>query len=158
MRLAPALCVLRGGALWGLLGSSLACVPTRVLSLEPAKAGTPDGGPVVVNGQSHTLAECYSGDRERFLGVDLLSAEGDLILRVAMDPIEGPRLKLVRRGAEGSSTTLFSAKDCTELEADVRPTHFIVNTIRDVEGEVRARCGGEGGVSLVATVRFAHCH
>jgi hypothetical protein len=132
-----------------------ACVRTGLTGLPP---GGPfaGGAPASLNvgGRSVVVAECRSGDHELFLGVDLLAAEGGLRLRVAIDPIDGPRLKLFREGR----AELVDPVRCQDLKAVVRPTRWRVNEVRDVQGEVTARCTLADGSVFEAQVAFAHCH
>ena len=109
-----------------------------------------------VDGQPYRISACRSGDREYFLGVDLVDEGRGTFLRVLIDPIEGPRLKVFRGSAQKAE--VLGRGQCSELRASVRPTGWRVNHVRDVEGEVAAECTLSDGDRLEARVNFAHCH
>ena len=89
------------------------------------------------------------------LGADLVGASNEPLLRVVIDPLDGARLRLW--GAERGGVVL-GPDQCPGLRASVRPTGWWVNDIRDVAGEVQARCTLEDGGLLEASVAFDHCH
>ena len=97
---------------------------------------------------------CRSGDHAYFLGADLLGASNEPLLRVLIDPLDGPRLRLLgRRGG-----AVLGPGQCSELRASVQHTGWWVNDVRDVAGEVQARCTLADGGLLEAHVAFDHCH
>ncbi len=123
---------------------------------------TPSPGPVAavisLDGDEHRLAACWSGDRESFLGVDMADESRDLLLRLVIDPMEGPRLRLMRGPGAAGRGMAFDTSGCRELQAQVRPTGWRVNRVRDFTGELRADCTSEQGAHLVAHLAFSHCH
>ncbi len=145
----------------------LAALAILVLSLPGCATtqvgGAGLGGPAVeqatltVGRQSYQIDTCTSGDLLQFLGVDLADQKAGAIARLAMDPIDGPRLKVVVRGAEEGSAVL--ARDqCSVLDADVHPTNWVVNTVRAVSGYVNAECRSASGQAISLHARFTHCH
>jgi hypothetical protein len=134
-----------------------ACVRTSVGGLDPSRPGAGRvSAHLSVDGRDSPLSACLSGDRQHFMGVDLIGGDSESFLRVLIDPLEGPRL-LFRRETAGEPQVL-GRKECSELRASVRPTGWRVNHVRDVEGEVAADCRLSDGGRLVARVTFAHCH
>ena len=134
-----------------------ACVArTSVHGLSAAAAG--EAGPraeLKVGGRAVPVAGCRSGDHAYFLGADLVGASNEPLLRVVIDPLEGPRLRLWALERDGR---VLGPDQCPELRASVRPTGWWVNDVRDVAGEVQARCTLEDGGLLEAHVAFDHCH
>ena len=101
---------------------------------------------------------CVSGDLEYFLGVDLLDQEGGALVRIAIDPIDGPRIRVRMRG-EGEGAGLVLTRDqCRQLDGDVRYTGWTINTVRDFSGFLDAECRDEEGLQISLHVRFSHCH
>lgn len=134
-----------------------ACVRTGLHGLPPGGAFA-SAAPASVNvgGRAVTFSACRSGDRESFLGVDLLAPSDGFRLRVVQDPIDGPRLKLFRR--ETGDGEVLTPDRCRELRAAVRPTRWRVNEVRDVEGELAARCTLADGTVFEVKAAFRHCH
>jgi hypothetical protein len=74
-----------------------------------------------------------------------------------IDPLEGPRLKIVARGLEEGSVVLTRTQ-CSQLDADVHPTNWIVNDVRAVSGFVNAECRSAAGPAVSLHARFTRCH
>jgi hypothetical protein len=136
--------------------SAPACATTQVAGAGPAGPAV-EQATLTFGRQSYQIDACTSGDLLQFLGVDLADQKAGAIARLVMDPIDGPRLKVVVRGAEEGSVVL--ARDqCSLLDADVRPTNWVVNTVRAVSGYVNAECRTPSGQAVSLHARFTHCH
>jgi hypothetical protein len=134
------------------------CVRTHVHDSVPALAdGRMEGATLSIGGQPYELAICRSGDREYFLGVDLADRADRAALRVVIDPMDGPRLRVVLKGAGERKDVVLGRDSCRRLEATIQPTGWWVNRVRDFGGSLDADCAG-AGLDVVAHVRFAHCH
>ena len=122
------------------------CVHTRVggrLSIEtasPAAAFAPE--------------RCWSGAREYFYGVDLASGNSQARLRVLLDPLGGPVLKL----SSGGGVRLLSGDKCSVLKVDLKPTGWRVNGVRDFSGTLSLDCEPEPGTHIQGDLSFTHCH
>jgi hypothetical protein len=128
-----------------------------------AKAGSPESpnasGQVVVRGAGAPVTEsleiCASGEPQGFFGVDLSNEAGDVVLRVAQDPIDGPRARLQRPGAEPARLEQAS---CSVLTATIEKTGTRNNNVTLLEGQVALDCKLADGTSVVAEARFSRCH
>ena len=139
-----------------LLGFSFSCVPivtTRVGSLNEV------GGFATFSygGAVFRPSACYSGARSSFLGVDLIDEEAHVGLRLAIDPIDGPRLRWTRYDRAGNKVDVAQFPSCSALSADVHPTSWRVNDIQDYSGQLNAVCANDTK-ELKADLRFEHCH
>jgi hypothetical protein len=138
-----------------LLGSLVTgCATTQVAG------GTTSGidqATLSVAGQQYQIDACTAGGLLQFLGVDLADQKAGAFARVVIDPIEGPRLKIVARGLEEGSVVL-TRNQCSQLDADVHPTNWIVNNVRAVSGFVNAECRSAAGPAVSLHARFTHCH
>lgn len=149
----------RSAALWLILVPlEVACVRTHVGdTAATVTGGRIPGATLSVGGQDYVLAVCRSGDREYFLGVDLADREGQAAVRVLIDPMDGPRLRVALESTGGRKSMVLGPSSCRRLEARIEPTGWRVNRVRDFDGSLEADCAGEG-LEVVAHVRFAHCH
>jgi hypothetical protein len=138
---------------------SAGCVRTYVgaLASTPA-AGLLPGATLSIGGQGYELVSCASGDRESFLGVDLADRKEQAILRLVVDPMEGPRLKVVVGGPGSRKSLALPSSSCRRLQARVEPTAWRANRVRDFSGFVDADCTSDTGIDVLARVRFTHCH
>ncbi len=111
-----------------------------------------------VGDRQYKIDACSSGDLEYFLGVDLADQKGGALVRLVIDPIDGPRLAFVFR-EDGAGKRLVLRRDqCSQLEAAARYTGWQVNTVRDVSGFVDAECRSDEGQAVGLHIRFSHCH
>jgi hypothetical protein len=133
----------------------LGCATTKLAgsastSIEEARLSVGD--------RHYQLDSCSSGDLEYFLGVDLADQKGGALVRLVIDPIDGPRLAFVFRD-DGAGQRLVLGRDrCSQLEAAVRYTGWEINTVRDFSGFVDAECRSDEGQAIGLHVRFSHCH
>jgi hypothetical protein len=140
---------------------SMGCVRTEVAALtRVAATATTSSNPgpaapaiLSVGDRQYALAACRSGDREYFRGVDLADAAAQTRLRLLIDPMDGPRLRVAGGGEER-----VIVRSCRRLEARVDPTGWRVNRVRDVSGFVDADCTTDSGLEVHAHVQFTHCH
>jgi hypothetical protein len=106
----------------------------------------------------YRIEACSSGDLQHFLGVDLVDRTAGASARVVIDPIDGARVRVVLPSGDGRASVVFNREQCSQLDADVRPTAWRVNTVRDVSGFVNAECRSAAGPAVSLHARFAHCH
>jgi hypothetical protein len=146
------------GLLFSLPLLHVACAKTSIAGLSGTGAQAVEHAMLKIGDQQFRFDTCKSGDLEHFLGVDLIDGQGGAIVRVVMDPIDGPRLRIVY-GAGGSRHRVDLAPGrCGQLDADARPTNWIVNDVRDVSGFVDVECAAGPGPAISLHVRFSHCH
>ena len=112
----------------------------------------------IAGDRQYQLDACSSGDLQHFLGVDLADQKAGAAVRLVIDPLQGPRLRVAFRETAPGQALVLGREQCARLEAAARPTGWEVNTIRDVSGFVDAECNGDGGETIRVHVRFSHCH
>jgi hypothetical protein len=111
-----------------------------------------------VDERQYRLDACSSGDLEYFLGVDLADQARSAFVRLVIDPLDGPRVKVVLRNGEAREELVLGPEQCLQLDAGVKPTGWRINTVRDFSGFVSAECRREDGRAVNLHVRFFHCH
>jgi hypothetical protein len=136
----------------------VACAKTSITGRSGTGVPAVENAMLKVGDQQFRFDACNSGDLEHFLGVDLIDRQGGAIVRVAIDPIDGPRVRIVY-GAVGSRQRVDLAPGrCRQFDADARATNWIVNDVRDVSGFVDVECAADPGPAISLHVRFSHCH
>jgi hypothetical protein len=143
-----------------LLSLAVGCASTSIRGAVPPDAETAgsDGATMSVGEQRYRLDACRSGDLEHFLGVDLADRQGGATVRLVIDPIDGPRVRIVDGRGEARRRIDLIPSRCRVLDARVRPTGWIVDTVRDVSGSIDADCPGDPGPAVELHARFSHCH
>lgn len=99
---------------------------------------------------------CFAGEYEQFFGFILRANGSPVVLRAAIDPLDGPGLRIV--GLQGSSGLVVRPDACERLELVVERTGWEVNEIQDLSGALDVRCTAEDGTSIEGSVEVRHCH
>lgn len=104
-----------------------------------------------------TPDECASGQRQGFFGADLRAGgQDDALIRVLLDPRDGPILKVnIPGGAQG--LTLQPGPSCPRFDLHVERQNSTINDIANVRGHVRVDCD-DAELKLQADITFANCH
>jgi hypothetical protein len=145
--------------LWLLLALlPVACARTSLTERPSAGGPHAEGATLRVGDRQFRLDACISGDLEHFLGVDLADRQGGAIVRVAIDPIDGPRIRVLHDAGGSRQRLDLTPGRCGQFAADARPTNWIVNDVRDVSGFVDVECPGDAGPAVSLHARFSHCH
>lgn len=149
-------------ALIPMLGSCLlltACFSSRPIG-GPAEGSPPLGSFAVISPTlgDRTLApsECTAGDRQLFLGADFSSSTGPLVLRLVVDPIAGPAIRVFDAGAPFDRSVVFRRSDCRAFHFSIERTGWRINDVYDYRVTLELDCSREGeSVSGQATA--THC-
>jgi hypothetical protein len=97
---------------------------------------------------------CRSGHESYFLGADLWSDEESGRVRIVIDPVEGPLVRVTRSG----ETALYVPGTCEYLDATAEWTGWTVNDVREVRGQLRLDCTLPSGERVHGDLQFAGCH
>jgi hypothetical protein len=123
-----------------------------------ATSGALQGATFSIGAERYHVDVCRSGDLEYFLGVDLEDQARGAVVRLFIDPMYGPRLRVIHGTGESREIAILGRSQCRELEADLRTTGWRVNTVRDFSGSLDAECKSDAGHDVSVHVRFEHCH
>jgi hypothetical protein len=108
------------------------------------------GSPV----QSLRPSACRSGHESYFLGADLWSPDESPRVRIVIDPVEGPLVRVTRSG----QTNLYVPGTCEYLDASAEWTGWTVNDVREVRGQLQLDCTLPSGERVHGDLQFAGCH
>lgn len=103
-------------------------------------------------------SRCTAGDRERFLGADFRDETGDAVLRLAIDPVDGPAVRVFSSAAPFRKTVVFRASECRVFNWSLEATTMRVNRIQDYRVALDLDCAGKSGDSIEGRVASRHCH
>lgn len=161
-------CIVRRlGRLVGVLSMStlLAGCTTSATGLEPSTA---DGGSEAALGSFDVASigappatirptACQAGDHELFLGADLVDPATGMVVRLVIDPLDGPALRVYDSDAPFDRTVLFFREECSQFDMTLGETGTIVNNIVERTLELEVDCENELGATIRGRARAASC-
>lgn len=108
---------------------------------------------------STTLAPtvCSAGDRQSFLGADLLTPGSPVVLRLVVDPLDGPGVLLYASEAQFDKTVVFRRADCAVFHFSLDSTGWRINDYEDYRLTLELDCSKEGE-SVKGSASSTHCH
>ena len=101
--------------------------------------------------------QCLAGDNELFLGVDLVDPATRLVVRLVIDPLAGPALRVFDSGARFDRSVLFFREECTIFSMDFGSTGWIVDDIIVRRIELEVECENEDGATIRGRVSAERC-
>jgi hypothetical protein len=121
----------------------------RLGSFQVASIGAPPG----------TIAPtaCAAGDHERYLGAELVDADTNLIVRLVIDPLWGPALRVYDGDAPFDRSVLFFREECTTFEMALDETGSTVNGIVERSLALAVECENEDGAVIRGSASAASC-
>lgn len=121
----------------------------RLGSFEVASIGAPPG--------TIAPATCVVGDHELFLGADLVDPDSHLVVRLVIDPLDGPALRVYDADEPFDRSVLFFRDECTAFAIDLAETGSMVNNIVERRLELEVECENEDGATIRGSVTVARC-
>jgi hypothetical protein len=101
---------------------------------------------------------CWSGQRQVFRGADIFdeTTKEMFVLRLVLDPIEGPVVRIFRDSEWGPSIILRRA-DCTTFDYELAGTGKSVNFVSEVRVSLQLDCRSRAGDLVVGKVDLPTC-
>ncbi len=121
----------------------------RLGSFEVGSIGAPPG--------TIAPATCVGGDHELFLGADLVDPDSNLVVRLVVDPLDGPALRVYDADEPFDRSVLFFREECTKFGMDLAETGSMVNNIVERRLELEVDCQNEDGATIRGNVTAALC-
>jgi hypothetical protein len=100
---------------------------------------------------------CTSGDPEFFLGADFADASSGLVLRLVVDPIRGPAVRLFSAGSPFDNDIVFTRAECAVFHFSLDSTGWRVNRVSDYRVTLELDCSRDGE-SIRGHSSSTHCH
>lgn len=114
-------------------------------------------GPTLGKLELHTN-KCLSGQARAFLGADIYdeTTKEALVLRLVLDPIQGPIVRILKDSETGPSIILRS-RDCRTFVYKLESTGKSVNFVTEVRVSLQLDCRSRAGDFVVGKVDLPAC-
>ena len=153
----PRFAVLLGIGMVPLLVSCLASRPVGDSgSSGPQALGSLEVASQVLGNHVLTPTVCTSGDRQQFLGADLSDPGTSLVLRLAVDPLEGPAVRVFSAEAPFDRSVVFRRSDCAVFHFSLDSTGWRVNDVEDYRVTLQLDCS-RPGERVSGSASSSHC-
>lgn len=149
--------VLGGIALCAGCLSSRPVGDSAVSPAQPSALGSFTVSSQVLGNQVFTPSACTAGDREFFLGADFKGGDSTLILRLVVDPLDGPAVRIFSTDAQFDRSVVFRRSDCAVFHFSLDSTGWRVNDMNDYRLTLQLDCS-RPGESLRGSASTTHCH
>jgi hypothetical protein len=102
--------------------------------------------------------KCLSGGHWLFRGAEIFdeTTQEVLVLRLVLDPIEGPIVRFYKDSEWGPSIVL-RRPDCEKLEFDLHRTGVMVNGVEEVHVSLQLDCRSAAGDVVTGRVDLPAC-
>jgi len=107
--------------------------------------------------QTFSPKECTAGDHQLFLGADLESEGSPLVLRLVVDPLEGPAVRLFSTDAQFDKSVVFRRADCKVFHFSLEGTGWRIDHYNDYSLTLQLECAKEGE-TISGSASSTHCH
>ena len=100
---------------------------------------------------------CTGGDRQLFLGADLKDEKSGMVIRLVVNPLEGPAVRAFAAAKPFEESLVFHRSDCRTFHFSLESTALRINRIQDYRFSLELDCA-VGDATLRGTALAAHCH
>lgn len=147
----------------------LAAASAGCFSLQPMPVGTaatasPAAGLGSIQVSSPKLGDltivptdCASGSRQYFLGGDFLDAKSGVTVRLAVDPIGSPAIRVFSQSAPFDKSVAFRREECSVFHFSLDTTGWRVNHVDDYRLTLNVDCA-RANESVRGTASATHCN
>jgi len=140
-----------------------ACFPAR--PIEPVAGASSDAALGMFRftsprGDTQTIepTSCVAGDRQFFLGGDFADAKSSSIVRLVVEPLQWPAVRVISPSASDQSPIVFKRPECKALRVTFEPTGWRVDDVYDYRITLDVDCTRADGTALVGGASTTHCH
>ena len=129
----------------------------KVTPAEPLELGSFTVSSKALGNQIFTPSRCTAGDRKFFLGADFESQDSNLIIRLVVDPLDGPAVRVFLANAQFDRTVVFRRSDCGVFRFSIDSTGWRINDINDYRLTLQIDCN-RLEESVKGSASTTHCH
>lgn len=144
-------CVLLAGCL-----SSRPIGGSRTSAESPPALGSFTVSSLVLGNHVLTPSSCTAGDRQLFLGADFATPASTVVVRLVVDPLDGPAVRVFSTDAQFNETVVFRRPDCQVFHFSLDTTGWRVNDVHDYRVTLQLDCSRDGE-SIKGETSATHC-
>ena len=111
----------------------------------------------VLGNQVFAPSACTAGDRELFLGADFKGQGSNLVVRLVVDPLDGPAVRIFSADAQLDRSVVFRRSECGVFHFSLDSTGWRVNEMNDYRLTLQLDCS-RPGESISGSASATHCH
>lgn len=101
---------------------------------------------------------CTAGDRAFFLGGDFEDEKSGVVVRLVVDPLDGPAARVFAGAAPFEKTAVFRRPECRVFHFSLDTTGWRINRIQDYRLALELDCSNRDGDSIIGKASVNHCH
>ena len=101
---------------------------------------------------------CTSGDLQHFLGGDFADPATGLVVRLVVDPLDGPAARLFAAADPFGRGVVLRRSDCAAFRFSIDWTGLTINEVRDYRISLELDCALADGTSVRGSASSTHCH
>lgn len=113
-------------------------------------------GPTLGAGELQPTS-CASGDQWVFFGAQAVDEPDGLGVRLVIDPIEGPVVRVFRTADDGERSIVLRRRDCSRLEYDFGRTGSSFNFVEEVKFSLDLDCKSRAGDFVMGSLAQKSC-
>jgi hypothetical protein len=102
-------------------------------------------------------ASCSAGDRQFFLGADFADDKNNLVVRLVVDPLDRPAVRVFNAAKPFDQTRIFRWRDCRVFHFSMDSTAWRINRVQDYRVSLELDCSSEGD-GITGHASAEHCH
>jgi hypothetical protein len=100
---------------------------------------------------------CTAGSRQFFLGGDFADEKNGVVVRLAVDPVASPAVRVFSAAAPFDKSIVFHRKECSVFHFSLDSTGWSINRVEDYRLTLNVDCS-RNDESVRGTVSATHCH
>jgi hypothetical protein len=98
--------------------------------------------------QTVAPTSCAAGERQVFLGVDLLDEGAGIVTRLVVDPATGPVVRAFKAASPFDATVLFHRSECRVFHFSLDSTGWRIDHIDELRMSLELDCQLPSGDSI----------
>lgn len=102
--------------------------------------------------------ECTSGEHQLFMGADFAGGESEPVVRIVLDPLTGPALRIYDPRSPITRSTLFRKAECKTFLLSLQRTGWRINDVYALSVDAEIDCTSPAGDSVKGSLASSSCY
>ncbi len=103
------------------------------------------------------VTSCQAGDRLSFVGVDLFDDAAGTVVRLVVDPLYGPAVRVFALDDPYDKSVVFRRDDCRTFKFEMKTSGWRINGATEYHLKLELDCARPTGDSIVGQVAIRNC-